>query len=68
MGHGYGQLISSSLENKKHAATLGVEVYPLVFHTNRGITIKFNIWNTVGQEVRNIRKKRHRFGTTTTVD
>ncbi|KAB0377354.1 hypothetical protein FD755_011798 [Muntiacus reevesi] len=29
--------------------TLGVEVHPLVFHTNRG-PIKFNIWDTAGQE------------------
>lgn len=31
------------------AATLGVEVHPLVFHTNRG-PIKFNMWDTAGQE------------------
>ncbi|MGH0175877.1 UNVERIFIED_CONTAM: hypothetical protein FKN15_071110 [Acipenser sinensis] len=30
-------------------ATLGVEVHPLVFHTNRG-AIKFNVWDTAGQE------------------
>lgn len=30
-------------------ATLGVEVHPLVFHTNRG-PIKFNVWDTAGQE------------------
>lgn len=30
-------------------ATLGVEVHPLVFHTNRGI-IRFNVWDTAGQE------------------
>ena len=34
---------------KKYVATLGVEVHPLVFHTNRG-PIKFNIWDTAGQE------------------
>ncbi|CAB9505007.1 binding nuclear protein Ran1A [Seminavis robusta] len=34
---------------KKYVATLGVEVHPLVFHTNRG-TIKFNVWDTAGQE------------------
>ena len=28
---------------KKSVATLGVEVHPLVFHTNRG-PIKFNVW------------------------
>ena len=27
----------------------GVEVHPLVFHTNRG-PIKFNVWDTAGQE------------------
>lgn len=31
------------------AATLGVEVHPLVFHTSRG-PIKFNVWDTAGQE------------------
>lgn len=31
------------------AATLGVEVHPLTFHTNRG-TIVFNVWDTAGQE------------------
>lgn len=30
-------------------ATLGVEVHPLVFHTNRGV-IRFNVWDTAGQE------------------
>lgn len=30
---------------KKYVATLGVEVHPLVFHTNRGV-IKFNVWDT----------------------
>lgn len=36
---------------KKYIATLGVDVYPIVFHTNRG-PIKFNIWDTAGQEKR----------------
>ncbi len=31
------------------AATLGVEVHPLAFHTNRGV-IRFNVWDTAGQE------------------
>lgn len=31
------------------AATLGVEVHPLVFYTNRG-PIRFNVWDTAGQE------------------
>ena len=35
---------------KKYVATLGVEVNPLNFHTNRG-AIKFNVWDTAGQEV-----------------
>ena len=30
-------------------AKTGVEVHPLVFHTNRG-PIKFNVWDTAGQE------------------
>lgn len=34
---------------KKYVATLGVEVHPLVFHTNRG-KIRFNVWDTAGQE------------------
>ena len=33
---------------KKYVATLGVEVHPLVFHTNRG-AIRFNVWDTAGQ-------------------
>jgi GTPase SAR1 family protein len=36
---------------KKYVATLGVEVHPLQFHTNRG-PIKFNVWDTAGHEVR----------------
>lgn len=35
--------------DKKYVATLGVEVHPLVFHTNRG-PIRFNVWDTAGQE------------------
>jgi len=31
------------------AATLGVDVHPLTFHTNRG-PICFNTWDTAGQE------------------
>ena len=34
---------------KKYVATLGVEVHPLPFYTNRG-PIKFNVWDTAGQE------------------
>lgn len=30
-------------------ATLGVEVHPLFFNTNRG-NVKFNVWDTAGQE------------------
>lgn len=34
---------------KRYVATLGVEVHPLRFHTNRG-EICFNVWDTAGQE------------------
>uniref|UniRef100_A0A2K6UXP1 GTP-binding nuclear protein Ran n=1 Tax=Saimiri boliviensis boliviensis TaxID=39432 RepID=A0A2K6UXP1_SAIBB len=34
---------------KKHVTTLGVEVHPLVSHTNRG-PVKFNARDTAGQE------------------
>jgi len=34
---------------KKYVATLGVEVHPMQFYTNRG-AIKFNVWDTAGQE------------------
>lgn len=34
---------------KKYVATLGVEVHPLIFHTNRGM-LRFNVWDTAGQE------------------
>ena len=34
---------------KKYIATLGVEVHPIPFNTNRG-TIRFNVWDTAGQE------------------
>ncbi|XP_038056906.1 GTP-binding nuclear protein Ran-like [Patiria miniata] len=34
---------------KKYVATLGVEVHPLRFMTNRGL-IQFNVWDTAGQE------------------
>jgi len=34
---------------KKYIATIGVEVHPLKFHTNRGV-ICFNVWDTAGQE------------------
>ena len=30
-------------------ATLGVEVHPIKFNTNRGV-IQFNVWDTAGQE------------------
>jgi len=33
---------------KKYVATLGVEVHPLEFHTNRGQLV-FNVWDTAGQ-------------------
>jgi len=34
---------------KKYVATLGVEVHPLAFTTNRG-PITFTVWDTAGQE------------------
>lgn len=34
---------------KKYVATLGVEVHPVLFQTNRG-KIQFNVWDTAGQE------------------
>ena len=34
---------------KKYIATVGVEVHPLKFHTNRGV-LCFNVWDTAGQE------------------
>jgi len=34
---------------KKYIATIGAEVHPLVFHTNRG-PICLNLWDTAGQE------------------
>ncbi|KAJ2838112.1 hypothetical protein FBU31_000995, partial [Coemansia sp. 'formosensis'] len=34
---------------KKYIATIGVEVHPLKFATNRG-EITFNTWDTAGQE------------------
>ena len=34
---------------KKYNATIGVEVRPMPFHTNKG-EIKFNVWDTAGQE------------------
>ena len=34
---------------RKYNATIGVEVHPIRFFTNRGI-INFNVWDTAGQE------------------
>jgi GTP-binding nuclear protein Ran len=34
---------------KKYVATLGVEVRPLHFTTNKG-KVTFNVWDTAGQE------------------
>jgi GTP-binding nuclear protein Ran len=39
----------SSLLSPLFLATLGVEVHPLRFYTNRGEII-FNVWDTAGQE------------------
>jgi hypothetical protein len=51
---------------KKYVATLGVEVHPLLFHTNRG-PIKFNVWDTAGQEVCTCDNKDVSFGEYTIV-
>jgi GTP-binding nuclear protein Ran len=40
--------ISGEFE-KKYTATMGVEVHPMVFHTNRG-KVRFIVWDTAGQE------------------
>ncbi len=34
---------------KKYNATVGVEVHPISFQTNRGLIV-FNVWDTAGQE------------------
>jgi len=34
---------------KKYVATLGVDVHPLLFHTNHG-PVCFDVWDTAGQE------------------
>ena len=34
---------------KRYVATLGVEVHPLIFHTNRG-AVRFIVWATAYQE------------------
>jgi len=44
-----GKAPFAELLETKYVATLGVEVHPLVFYTNRG-PIKFNVWDTAGQE------------------
>ena len=39
----------------KYVAPLGVNVHPLTpFHTNRG-KVKFNVWDTNGQQVRHMK-------------
>jgi GTP-binding nuclear protein Ran len=40
--------ISGEFE-RKYVATIGVEVHPLLFHTNFG-PVRFNVWDTAGQE------------------
>ena len=35
--------------DRRYNATMGVEVHPLKFHTNKGPII-FNVWDTAGQE------------------
>jgi len=34
---------------RRYIATVGVEVHPMIFHTNHG-PIRFNVWDTAGQE------------------
>ncbi|XP_043647069.1 GTP-binding nuclear protein Ran-like [Drosophila teissieri] len=34
---------------RRYIATLGVEVYPILFHTSRGV-YRFDVWDTAGQE------------------
>ena len=34
---------------KRYVAKLGVELHPLIFHTNRG-AVRFNVWDSAGQE------------------
>lgn len=34
---------------KKYVATIGAEVHPMPFYTNRGQLV-FNVWDTAGQE------------------
>lgn len=34
---------------KQYVATIGAEVTPMTFTTNRGV-IRFNVWDTAGQE------------------
>lgn len=45
----YAPLPPSHLPSLLFLATVGVEVHPLVFYTNRG-PIRFNVWDTAGQE------------------
>ncbi|XP_028396641.1 GTP-binding nuclear protein Ran-like [Dendronephthya gigantea] len=42
------QLTKQGFENN-YVATIGAEVHPLVFNTNRGV-VQFNVWDTPGQE------------------
>ena len=46
---GFEGLIVLTVSLFLYPATLGVEVHPLVFYTNRGAT-QFNCWDTAGQE------------------
>ncbi len=43
------QLFFFSYHFNHLTATVGVEVHPLVFYTNKG-PIQFNVWDTAGQE------------------
>jgi len=41
--------LTGEFEKKKYNATVGVEVHPLQFQTNRGLIV-YNVWDTAGQE------------------
>ena len=45
---------------KKYNATVGVEVHPLQFQTNRGLIV-YNVWDTAGQEKFGGKKKKNYF-------
>ena len=46
--HSSNDILTGEFE-KKYNATVGVEVHPLQFQTNRGLIV-YNVWDTAGQE------------------